>query len=158
MEVFLHLVCRVFQVCITLSVNKFFILSKLNLPSLSPFLLVLPPATTEQSHRISSVGRSIWRLSSPAIWCDLLQQGLTTTLYLVAQDLIHLSFEYLQGWRLQHNSDKAPEQDFSHSRGEEVLFPYVQLEFSMSQLLSPATCPLVCLQKGHGSVFSLMLL
>lgn len=122
MEVFLHLVCRVFQVCITLPVNKVFILSKLNLPSLSLFLLVLPPATMEQSHRISSVGRSIWRLSSPAIWCDLLQPGLTTTLYLVAQDLIQLSFKCLQGWRLQHNSDKALEQDFSHSCGEEGFF------------------------------------
>lgn len=61
-------------------------------------------------------------MSNPVIWCDLLQPGLTTRLYQVAQGLNQLSSECLQGWRFQRVSNKALEQDFSHPCGEEGFF------------------------------------
>lgn len=49
-----------------------------------------------QNHKMVEVGRDLWRLSDPNF---LLKQD---HLQLVAQDQDHMTFKYLQGWRL-HN-------------------------------------------------------
>jgi len=53
-----------------------------------------------QNHRLTEVGRDLWRSSGPT---PLIKQG---HLEPVVQDHVQTGFEYLQGWRLHSLSGK----------------------------------------------------
>lgn len=141
-EVFLHLVC------ITLSVNKFFLLSNLNLPKLVTCVLLslfyqLQLLRVADYLRLGGASED-----DPVTWCDLLQPGPTTRLYSVSQGLNQLSFEHLQGWRLQHISGKAQKQDFPHSHGERRIFPLCPAGIFCAATLIPCHLSPCCVPPG----------
>ncbi|KAK4826745.1 hypothetical protein QYF61_010998 [Mycteria americana] len=94
------------------------------------------------NHRMTEVGRDLWKASDPT---PLLKQG---HLDLLAQDYVQPPFEYVQGWRL-HNLSGQPVPVLSHPHNCGLCTTIFPLE-----LIVQGTPPSWSEARGEGTLYT----